>query len=385
MSSLTHLGQYWSSRHQEVRLLGVSDVSVGDGATKGTAYDLDPFLGLAYSRRQFRRASGGGDWSRARWTYAALPFPTVELVELAEATARPVSVVAEEAFEKARAEGESRALETLDCAPGAAVDHLVAPVIPRRAQGFGVTYLNSALEREAEGSRADYSYVYRSVKENAERPELFFKATAAEHIVGPRGAMGLRRDLSNSSDMKRNVTPRVRVGAGIEPELAAVTYSSGEIWGFTLANDVSGNRLENETLLYLAQAKHFTGSLVLGPLIWLSTEQSNPRQPIRTRVLSGNGATLFEHATNSERINAPLSQLIDWARSHVQLQPGEVFSTGTDCVPDGAVKVLTEEHEVEISAPGIGTLRHGAAVIPADGDLNLNYSRLEYEGGLADT
>jgi 2-keto-4-pentenoate hydratase/2-oxohepta-3-ene-1,7-dioic acid hydratase in catechol pathway len=391
MSSLTHLGQYWSSRHREVRLLGVSDVGGPDGnggGARGVAYDLDPFLALTGTRRRFRNDAAAAqekDWSRARWTYSALPFPMVELVELAEATSCSVSEVAGEAFEAARSAGQPLELEELERTPSATVDHLVAPIIPRRAQGFGVTYLNSALEREAEGSRSDYPYVYRSVKENAERPELFFKATAGEHIVGPRGVMGLRRDLTNSSDMGRTATPRVPVSAGIEPELAAVVYSTGEIWGYTLANDVSGNRLENETLLYLTQAKHFTGALVLGPLIWLSNEQSNPCEAIRTRILGSDGTVLFEHETNSERINSPLSQLIEWAKSHVQLHPGEVFSTGTDCVPDGAVKVLTEEHRVEISGPRIGTLRHGAGVVPEAGELNLDYSRLEYYGGLDGT
>jgi fumarylacetoacetate (FAA) hydrolase family protein len=175
------------------------------------------------------------------------------------------------------------------------------------------------------------------------------------------------------------------VAAGFEPELAAVVHANGEIWGYTLSNDVSGNRIENETLLYLAQAKHFTGALVLGPLIWLSREQNNPKVDLRARILDAAGRTLFEHASNSGRIGAPLAALIGWARSHVRLFPAEVFSTGTDCVPSGEVKVLEEGMEVEISSSAIGVLRHGAGIVPEEDDsggreLNLDYSRLEFEG-----
>ena len=171
------------------------------------------------------------------------------------------------------------------------------------------------------------------------------------------------------------------VSAGIEPELAAVTYSSGEIWGYTLANDVSGNRIENETLLYLYQAKYFTACLVLGPLILLSSEQNNPCLDISCRIYSAAGEKLFERVTSSGRINAPLSWLIGWASSHIALGPAEVFSTGTDVVPEGEVKVLEAGMTVEIRCPQIGCLRHGAAPLPERGELNLDYSRLEFIAG----
>lgn len=389
MSGLTHLGQYWSSTHREIRLLGCADVGVGpDGRLVGSSVDLDGVLPLPDFRRQFRAALGGRRWSEVRWAYSALPTPAVELVEYAESSG--LDLVAWARGLSAASGAPARALAELDVTPDAAVDHLVAPIIPRRAQGFGVTYLNSALERETEGRRGDYAYVYRAVKERSERPEIFLKGTSSEHFVGPRGRMGLRRDLTNSEALDGTASERVVVAAGIEPELAAVVYSSGKIWGYTLANDVSGNRLENETLLYLAQAKHFTGSLVLGPLIWLSEEQGNPALDLRVRVFAADGEQLFEHETNTSRISARLGKLVEWAGSHVRLQPGEVFSTGTDCVPDGAVKVLQPGHEVEIAAPKIGVLRHGAAVIPEaeslrdenhlTNELNPNYSHLEFAG-----
>src|SRR5690606_41191426 len=118
-----------------------------------------------------------------------------------------------------------------------------------------------------EGRRHDYAYVYKSVKDRSERPELFIKGTSPEHFVGPHGLMGLRRDLTNSVSFEGESSSRVVVSSGIEPELAAIVSSRGEIWGYTIANDVSGNRIENETLLYLTQAKYFTGAVVLGPRV----------------------------------------------------------------------------------------------------------------------
>jgi 2-dehydro-3-deoxy-D-arabinonate dehydratase len=375
---LTHVGQYWSSARREVRLLGSEGIrSRPDGGLAGAAVDLD--LDLPGERRRFRAASRGRPWDEVRWTYSGLPFPAVELAEAA-GRAGGFTTSFRARLEDALAAGAPLDLALLDRAPDPGADHLVAPIIPRRAHGFGVTYANSALERETEGARGDYGYVYRAVKERGERPEIFLKGTAPEHFVGPHGLMGLRRDRTNSCARGGEVCDRVTVAAGIEPELAAVVLASGEIWGYTLANDVSGNRIENETLLYLTQAKHFTGSLVLGPLILLSREAENPRLDITARIFAPDGGLLFEHATNTRRINAPISRLIDWARSHVRLQPGEVFSTGTDCVPSGVVKVLSAGMTVEISSPALGALRHGAREVPGEGDLNLDYSRLELSG-----
>ncbi|MBN1442114.1 MAG: fumarylacetoacetate hydrolase family protein [Planctomycetes bacterium] len=380
MLRITHLGQYWSAARREVRLLGCRDVSTGpDGRLDGAAVDLSDLVLLPGWRGELRRSSSFRSRPGALWTYAALPFPAVELVEQLEVRGLTVDEWAAAGID-APPGARELSLALLDAPPDPDADHLVAPIMPRRAMAFGVTYRSSALERETEGRRGDYGYVYRAVKERSERPEIFVKGTSPEHFVGPGGRMALRRDLTNSEDMSGRRTPRAAAGCGIEPELAIAVHSSGRIWGYTLADDVSSNRLENETLLYLAQAKYFTGSLVLGPLILLSPEQDNPRLDIAARIFSARGELLFERATSSERISAPLSSLVRWVSSHLRLTPGEVISTGTDVVPDGRVKVLEEGMTVEIASPRIGVLRHGAAPLPEDADLNLDYSRLELEG-----
>ena len=377
MRPVTHIGQFWSAQHGEVRLLAATSMEYDatDDTLSGDAFDITDCVPIDHWRRRLRESSSGG-WSDLRWTYERAPFPSTELAELVE---RQGKTMGDWAAGGVPSDAVPVALAELDREPTPSMDHLVAPIIPRRALAFGVTYLNSALERETEGQRSDYSYVYRAVKDRGERPELFLKGTSPEHFVGPGGRMALRRDFTNSQTMAGEPCERVTVSAGIEPELAAVVSSTGAIWGYTLANDVSGNRIENETLLYLTQAKYFTGGLVLGPLVWLSDEANNPRVEITTRIRGGTGELLFERTSNSERINAPLESLIGWAGSHLAISPGEVFSTGTDVVPDGAVKVLSEDMTVEIRSSRVGRLRHGAAYPDDDGRVNLDYSRLEIE------
>src|SRR5579884_3395008 len=67
---------------------------------------------------------------------------------------------------------------------------LLAPVDQEEVWAAGVTYKRSreARERESAGAARFYDLVY-----NADRPELFFKATA-RRVVGPGGHIRVRRD-----------------------------------------------------------------------------------------------------------------------------------------------------------------------------------------------
>ena len=105
------------------------------------------------------------------------------------------------------------------------------PFEPPEVWAAGVTYKTSEMERRRESETPDvYSMVY-----SAERPEVFFKATA-DRCVGPDDSVGIREDSN------WNVP---------EPELAFVLYG-GEIIGYTIGNDMSSRQIEGENPLYSA-------------------------------------------------------------------------------------------------------------------------------------
>jgi len=127
---------------------------------------------------------------------------------------------------------------------GAHRPRLSAPLSPPEVWAAGVTYRDSLRERQAESGTPDvYARVY-----GADRPELFFKATA-ERISGPFGEVGIRAD--SGWDVP-------------EPELAFVLFE-GAIAGYTVGNDMSSRDIEGANPLYLPQAKVYDRSAAIGP------------------------------------------------------------------------------------------------------------------------
>ena len=129
-------------------------------------------------------------------------------------------------------------------------NNLKAPVQSQEIWASGVTYYNSKLGREEESKEAGGSSFYAKVYE-ADRPELFFKATA-HRTVGNGGVVRIRKDSS------WNVP---------EPELTLVITSNGKIIGYTIGNDMSSRSIEGENPLYLPQAKTYDGCAALGPCV----------------------------------------------------------------------------------------------------------------------
>ncbi|HUJ76534.1 MAG TPA: fumarylacetoacetate hydrolase family protein, partial [bacterium] len=338
-------------------------------------YDLTPYVPYASARSEVL--------ARCRYNPAfnllleASPFPTAEAILQAEQQGTTVPELLGPAFAQARRRSKPIGESSLAVTPTAQRAHLLACILPPRAQAFGVTYENSALERQAEGQKEDYQYVYKSLRYRGERCEVFLKGTRLSHYFGPNGNMGLRSDLTNSVDAKGQPKPRVPVLAGIEPELGIVTHSNGRILGYTLCNDGSGNQIENESILYLYQAKYYTASLGIGPWLWLSSEQDNPGIQFSVRIWDHQGRELFRAEANSALIGMPLRQLVAQAASHNALYPGEFFATGTNIVPGNQAKVLRPNWRVEIRSERLGSFVHGAQLVNATAWHNLNYHRLE--------
>jgi 2-dehydro-3-deoxy-D-arabinonate dehydratase len=198
----------------------------------------------------------------------------------------------------------------------AAGGRLLAPIEPAtEVWAAGVTYLRSREARESESTVRDlYSRVY-----DAERPELFFKATGWR-VAGHQMPIRIRRDS------RWNVP---------EPELTLVINSGGEIVGFCTGNDVSSRDIEGENPLYLPQAKIYDGSCALGPGISLDDVDRVERLrnlSIELAVLRA-GRPIFTGETHTSRIKRPLQDLVACLRKELDFPHGVFLMTGTGIVP----------------------------------------------------
>jgi 2-dehydro-3-deoxy-D-arabinonate dehydratase len=195
----------------------------------------------------------------------------------------------------------------------AAAGPLLAPIEPAtEVWAAGVTYLRSREAREAESTVRDlYSKVY-----DAERPELFFKASGWR-VAGHQMPIRIRRDS------RWNVP---------EPELTLVINSGGEIAGFCAGNDVSSREIEGENPLYLPQAKIYDGSCALGPGISLGDVDRLLNLSIELAVMRA-GRPIFTGETRTSRIKRPLQDLVACLRKELCFPQGVFLMTGTGIVP----------------------------------------------------
>ena len=220
---------------------------------------------------------------------------------------------------------------------------LCAPVERQEIWAAGVTYLRSKTARmeESDFSADAYDRVYV-----AERPELFFKALA-EKVVATGEPVGIRRDA------KWNVP---------EPELALVLNSKGKIAGYTIGNDLSSRDIEGENLLYLPQAKIYTGSCALGPWIQLGeTEEEARGWKIRLKIERA-GKSVFSGEVSVDQIKRRFDELSDYLFRSQVFPHGAVLLTGTGIVPPGHF-TLREQDVVDIEITGIGRLRNPVQVV----------------------
>jgi 2-dehydro-3-deoxy-D-arabinonate dehydratase len=222
---------------------------------------------------------------------------------------------------------------------------LAMPVEPPEVWCAGVTYERSRDARIEESTVKDvYGLVY-----DAERPELFLKDAACRRTVGPGEPIGLR------ADSPWNVP---------EPELGIVLGEGGALAGLTIGNDVSSRALEGENPLYLPQAKLFAGACAIGPAVLVPEDWEAPFE-IRMRILDEAGGEVFAGETSTERMRRSFGELVEWLLRDNPVPAGSVLLTGTGVVPPDDF-TLRPGHTVEITVPGIGTLRN--PVVPA-GDL----------------
>ncbi|HYF49370.1 MAG TPA: fumarylacetoacetate hydrolase family protein [Planctomycetota bacterium] len=214
--------------------------------------------------------------------------------------------------------------------------HIAAPIGSQEVWAAGVTYSRSRAARVEESKSSGGSTCYDRVYD-AERPEIFFKATR-QRVVGTGAEMHLRGD-------SRWMVP--------EPELTLAINSRGELIGFTVGNDLSCRDIEGENPLYLPQAKIFRHCAAMGPGI-LIANQIDPATEIRLQILRA-GRSAFEGATTLSRMKRKLPELIEFLFRDNDFPQGCFLMTGTGIVPPDDF-TLHDGDEVRITIDSVGTL-----------------------------
>src|SRR6266704_1515647 len=213
---------------------------------------------------------------------------------------------------------------------------LEAPIQSQEVWAAGVTYQRSLQARADEAVSSDpYDRVY-----TAERPEIFFKATAGR-VRGPGHAVYIRSD--SSWDVP-------------EPELAVICNSRVEVVGYTIGNDMSSRSIEGENPLYLPQAKVFDGCCALGPAVALAWDFSPSDRSIELEI-SRYGSVLFRAATSTSAIRRSIPELLDYLGRDQRFESGCILLTVTGIVPPPDF-TLAEGDLVAIRIDGLGLLEN---------------------------
>lgn len=223
--------------------------------------------------------------------------------------------------------------------PAAPLPPLLAPISRQEVWAAGVTYYRSRSARIEESKAAGGGDFYDRVYQ-AERPELFFKATP-HRVVGPGGALRIRRDSA------WNVP---------EPELALAVNARGQIWGYSIGNDMSSRDIEGENPLYLPQAKVYAQCCGLGPAVYVATAPLDPSTGIRLEVRRG-GTTVFEDGCELRSLKRRPEELVDFLFRDNAFPDGCFLLTGTGIVPPDDF-TLRPGDETHITIAPIGTLVH---------------------------
>jgi 2-dehydro-3-deoxy-D-arabinonate dehydratase len=215
------------------------------------------------------------------------------------------------------------------------------PINPVEVWGCGCTYQESG---ECPGAR-DQAGAYAQVHAQA-RPVIFFKG-AARVCVGPGQPVGVRFDSRFTA---------------AEPGLAVVLGRQGGILGYTLGNDVSACDLERENPLYLAQAKSYTGSCALGPVIVTPDELPEVSGLELSCTVQREGRRQFFDQVPLARLARTIAGLVEYLLRANPVPAGSVLMTGTG-VRITEEAALAPGDTVLVRLPEIGELSNPVAVV----------------------
>lgn len=214
---------------------------------------------------------------------------------------------------------------------------ILAPVGKQELWACGVTYLRSKVGRQEESKLSGGADFYAKVYE-AERPEVFFKATP-NRIVGTGDKVNIRKD--STWDVP-------------EPELTLVVTSSGKIIGYTIGNDMSSRSIEGENPLYLPQAKTYDACAAIGPCIYITEQPLDSNTMIQLEI-SRNNITVFSDKIAISQMKRTVQELVSFVFRECSFPDGCLIMTGTGIVP-GSDFTLKAGDEIKITIDNIGTL-----------------------------
>ncbi|RZM12320.1 MAG: 2-hydroxyhepta-2,4-diene-1,7-dioate isomerase [Pedobacter sp.] len=213
----------------------------------------------------------------------------------------------------------------------------MAPVGNQELWACGVTYMRSKVGRQEESKLSGGADFYAKVYD-AERPEVFFKATA-HRIVGPGEKVNIRKD--STWDVP-------------EPELTLLVTTSGKIIGYTIGNDMSSRSIEGENPLYLPQAKTYDACAALGPCIYIAEAPLSPDTMI-SLAINRNNEKVFEGNVAISQMKRTVEELASYVFRECSFPHGCLIMTGTGIVP-GNDFTLRQADEIKIAIDGIGEL-----------------------------
>lgn len=218
-------------------------------------------------------------------------------------------------------------------------DSTEPPMQDQELWASGVTYLRSKQGRQEESNKSGGSDFYARVYE-AERPELFFKATR-QRVVGNGGEVRIRKD--STWDVP-------------EPELVLMISSSGKIIGYSIGNDMSSRSIEGENPLYLPQAKTYDGCAALGPCIYISESPIPTDTQIHLNI-ERQGKSMFQGSIGIDQITRKLEDLAEFLFRECTFPYGALLMTGTGIVPGNDFTLQTGD-SISIGIDHIGTLKN---------------------------
>lgn len=217
------------------------------------------------------------------------------------------------------------------------LDDLKTPIGTQEIWASGVTYMRSKEARMEESKKAGGGTFYDRVYD-ADRPELFFKATA-QRTVPHKGTVRIRKD--SGWDVP-------------EPELTLLISSEGTIEGYTIGNDMSSRSIEGENPLYLPQAKTYDGCAALGPCIYVPEGPIDKNTMISLEIVR-DGQEVFSSAVSINTMKRKHKDLVAYLFRECNFPQGCFLMTGTGIIPPDEFTLQVGDTTL-ITIAHIGTL-----------------------------